>query len=164
MKINHRMVVTGPASRLKEALSQSGFSRDLVRGSAYRLELEAPEGVFVLQVPCEETDGMLSVFGEKAFFEGIADGDLPERVKAAALERWLVLRARLDAASPPAYSPERGDRRPSSPMRSRPVETAANGSMVQDFADMQRLGRDMQRMKTEQQLDAEGLVDDPIQH
>jgi hypothetical protein len=36
--------------------------------------------------------------------------------------------------------------------------------MVQDFADMKRLGQDMNRMKTEQQLNDEGLVNDPIQY
>jgi hypothetical protein len=56
------------------------------------------------------------------------------------------------------------DRKPSAPLPTKSVETAMNGSMVQDFADMKRLGRDMKRMKTEQQLNEEGLVNDPIQY
>ncbi|WP_256761210.1 hypothetical protein [Cohnella sp. WQ 127256] len=62
------------------------------------------------------------------------------------------------------YSPELGDRVPSTPIPSKPIEIAQNGSMVQDFADMKRLGHDMDRIKTEQQLNEEGLVNDPIQY
>ncbi|MFC4103131.1 hypothetical protein [Paenibacillus xanthanilyticus] len=46
---------------------------------------------------------------------------------------------------------------------SRPVEDVQNGSMVQDAEDMRRLGRDMERMKTNQELERDGLVPDPIQ-
>ncbi|TVX95490.1 hypothetical protein [Cohnella terricola] len=71
----------------------------------------------------------------------------------------------IDHAKTQLYSPEQGgDRIPSAPIRSKPLCTAMNGSMVQDFADMQRLGRDMDRMKTGQELNEEGLVDDPIQY
>jgi hypothetical protein len=70
----------------------------------------------------------------------------------------------IKASLSQSYSPDRGDRRPSAPILSRPIETAENGSMVQDFADMKRLGQDMIRMKTEQQLNDEGLVNDPIQY
>jgi hypothetical protein len=72
--------------------------------------------------------------------------------------------AKIKESLSQVYSPDRGDRRPSAPIPSRPIETAKNGSMVQDFADMRRLGQDMDRMKTEQQLNDEGLVNDPIQY
>lgn len=55
------------------------------------------------------------------------------------------------------------DRKPSAPVPTKSIETAINGSMVQDFADMKRLGKDMERMKNAQQLNEEGLVNDPIQ-
>jgi len=70
----------------------------------------------------------------------------------------------IDHTKTQLYSPERdGDRIPSSPIRTKPLDSAMNGSMVQDFADMKRLARDMDRMKTGQELNEEGLVDDPIQ-
>ncbi|MFC5704362.1 hypothetical protein ACFPVX_23985 [Cohnella faecalis] len=62
------------------------------------------------------------------------------------------------------YSPERGDRLLSSPMPPKSVEEADNGSMVQDLADLKRLGKDMERVKTGQELQEEGFVSDPIQH
>ncbi|GGF95636.1 hypothetical protein [Paenibacillus abyssi] len=47
--------------------------------------------------------------------------------------------------------------------KSKPVDQANNGSMVQDEQDMKRLGKDMESMKTNQQLQQDGLVPDPIQ-
>ncbi|MDG0791994.1 hypothetical protein OMP38_14850 [Cohnella ginsengisoli] len=55
------------------------------------------------------------------------------------------------------------DSRPSGPIETRSVEEAMNGSMVQDFDDLKRLGRDMERVKTGSELSEEGLVSDPIQ-
>lgn len=55
------------------------------------------------------------------------------------------------------------DSRPSDPIATRPVQEAENGSMVQDFDDLKRLGRDMERVKTGSELSEEGLVSDPIQ-
>ncbi len=49
------------------------------------------------------------------------------------------------------------------PGRTRSIAQADNGSMVQDFADAQRLGEDMRRVKTNDELRKEGLVPDPIQ-
>lgn len=49
------------------------------------------------------------------------------------------------------------------PGRLRTIAQAVNGSMVQDFADAQRLGEDMQRVQTNDELRKEGLVPDPIQ-
>ncbi|MBB3108531.1 hypothetical protein FHS18_000559 [Paenibacillus phyllosphaerae] len=46
---------------------------------------------------------------------------------------------------------------------STPVETAQNGSMVQDLDDLKRLGHDMERMRTNQELEEDGLVPDPKQ-
>ncbi|MFC5652845.1 hypothetical protein ACFPYJ_27830 [Paenibacillus solisilvae] len=46
---------------------------------------------------------------------------------------------------------------------SKPIAEAQNGSMVQDEQDMKRLGNDMKGMKTNSQLQEEGLVPDPIQ-
>lgn len=60
------------------------------------------------------------------------------------------------------YSPE-SDERPSGPLPTRPVQDAENGSMVQDFADLQRLGHEMERIKTGAELRREGLVPDPQQ-
>ncbi|MDI4647578.1 hypothetical protein [Cohnella hashimotonis] len=60
------------------------------------------------------------------------------------------------------YRPDE-DSRPSGPIETRPVEEAMNGSMVQDFDDLKRLGRDMERVKTGSELSEEGLVSDPIQ-
>lgn len=47
--------------------------------------------------------------------------------------------------------------------KSEPIENAKNGSMVQDMQDLKRLGNDMKNMKTNSQLQEEGLVPDPIQ-
>ncbi|WP_219835830.1 hypothetical protein [Paenibacillus sp. R14(2021)] len=47
--------------------------------------------------------------------------------------------------------------------KSAPIAEAKNGSMVQDLQDMKRLGHDMKQMKTNSQLQEEGLVPDPIQ-
>lgn len=47
--------------------------------------------------------------------------------------------------------------------KSRPVEQANNGSMVQDLQDMKRLGNDMQQVQTNAELLEEGLIPDPIQ-
>jgi len=164
VKTKYPMVMVGPASRLKEALSQAGFARDFVHRSTYRLDLETSDGAYVLQVPYEEAGGVMALYGEMAFFDGIADSEVPKKVMDSALERWLALRNRLEVGRNRAYSPDRGDRRPSGPSRPRSLESARNGSMVQDFSDLQRLGKDMARMKTGRQLGKEGLVDDPIQY
>jgi hypothetical protein len=164
MKSKQLMLITGPALRIKEALSQAGFIRDFVHQSTFRTELDASDGVYVYQIPYEELDGTLTLDGETAFFDGISDSEVPEEIQAAALDKWYALRTRIGNVETQVYSPDRGDRRPSAPIPSRSVETAKNGSMVQDFADMKRLGRDMDRMKTEQQLQDEGLVNDPIQY
>lgn len=164
MKSKQLMRISGTASKLKDSLSQSGFVRDFVHHSTYRTELESPEGVYIFQLPYEEQDGTATLDGEAAFFDGISDSDVPEDIQISAMERWYALRSRVDRTESHSYSPDRGDRRPSGPIASRSVETAKNGSMVQDFADLQRLGQDMERMKTEQQLKDEGLVNDPIQH
>ncbi|MFC4811427.1 hypothetical protein [Paenibacillus sp. GCM10023250] len=47
--------------------------------------------------------------------------------------------------------------------KSEPVERAKNGSMVQDMQDLKRLGHDMKQMKTNRQLQEQGLVPDPMQ-
>ncbi|MCD9025984.1 hypothetical protein [Cohnella silvisoli] len=164
MKSKQIMLISGSEMRIKESLSQAGFIRDFSHQSTYRTELDSPQGVYIFQIPYEESDGTLTLYGETAFFDGISDSDVPENIQIAALERWYALRVRLGNTESQVYSPDRGDRRPSAPIPSRPVEIAWNGSMVQDFADMKRLGRDMDRMKTEQQLNDEGLVNDPIQY
>jgi len=46
---------------------------------------------------------------------------------------------------------------------SRPVDEAENGVMTQNMEDVQRLGRDMEQMRTNAELEEEGLVPDPIQ-
>ncbi len=163
MKSKQLMIISGPAVKVKEALSRAGFVRDFVRQSTYRMELDSPHGIYIFQIPYLETDGMITMYGETAFFDGISDSDVSEDIQAAAMERWYSLRTRAETADSQSYSPDRGDRRPSSPIPTRSLETAKNGSMVQDFADMKRLGQDMNRMKTEQQLNDEGLVNDPIQ-
>jgi hypothetical protein len=164
MKSKQIMMINGPALKLKESLSQTGFVRDFVHQSTYRTELESSEGVYIFQLPYEELDGTATLDGECAFFDGISDSEVPEDIQAAAMEKLYELRSRVGSSESQAYSPDRGDRRPSGPIPTRPVETANNGSMVEDFADMKRLGRDMLRMKTEQQLKDVGLVNDPIQH
>jgi hypothetical protein len=158
------MLISGPAAKIKESLSQAGFVRDFIQESTYRTELDALEDNYIFQLPYEELDGILSLDGEAAYFEGVSLSEVPEDIQAAAMDRWYALRTRVGSSEAQTYSPDRGDRRPSAPIPSRPVETANNGSMVQDFADMQRLGQDMDRMKNEQQLNEEGLVDDPIQN
>jgi hypothetical protein len=158
------MIITGPAAKIKESLSQAGFVRDFSQHSTYRTEMDSSQGVYVFQIPYEEADGTITLYGETAFFEGLSNSEVPEDIQAAAIDRWYSLRTRIGIVESQAYSPDRGDRRPSAPIPSRPIETANNGSMVQDFADMKRLGQDMNRMKTEQQLNDEGLVNDPIQY
>jgi hypothetical protein len=164
MKSKQIMMINGPVLKLKESLSQTGFVRDFVHQSTYRIELESSEGIYIFQLPYEELDGTATLDGECAFFDGISDSEVPEDIQAAAMEKWYVLRSRVGSPESQAYSPDRGDRMPSGPILTRPLETANNGSMVEDFADMKRLGRDMLRMKTEQQLKDIGLVNDPIQH
>jgi hypothetical protein len=164
MKSKQIMMINGPALKLKESLSQTGFVRDFVHQSTYRLELESSEGIYIFQLPYQELDGTAVLDGECAFFDGISDSEVPEEIQAAAMEKWYTLRSRVGNHESQAYSPDRGDRRPSGPIQSRPIETANNGSMVENFTDMKRLGREMLRMKTEQQLKEVGLVNDPIQH
>ncbi|WP_217595405.1 hypothetical protein [Cohnella sp. GbtcB17] len=69
--------------------------------------------------------------------------------------------AAIDRANADYRSEE--DSRPSGPIETRSVDEAMNGSMVQDFDDLKRLGRDMERVKTGSELSEEGLVSDPIQ-
>ena len=164
MSSKQLMIISGPTSKINDMLSLTGFVRDFVHQSTYRMELDSPAGVYVYQIPYEELNGTITLFGETSFFEGTSDSEVPEVIQAAALDRWHALRIRIRNGGSPVYSPDLGDRRPSIPIPSRSVETARNGSMVQDFADMQRLGYDMERMKTEQQLNDEGLVNDPIQY
>ncbi|HUC92801.1 MAG TPA: hypothetical protein VMS09_12375 [Paenibacillus sp.] len=55
---------------------------------------------------------------------------------------------------------------PSSGQRGRKyksLDEAFNGTMVQDEQDAKRLGNDMKVMKTNHQLQEDGLVPDPIQ-
>ncbi|WP_308638461.1 hypothetical protein [Paenibacillus silvisoli] len=47
--------------------------------------------------------------------------------------------------------------------KSKPLVYAENGTMVQDYQDMKRLGHDMKHMKTNTQLLEEGLIPDPVQ-
>ncbi|MFS0727083.1 hypothetical protein [Paenibacillus sp. 1P07SE] len=47
--------------------------------------------------------------------------------------------------------------------QAKPVELAENGSMAQDMEDLKRLGEDMEQVKTNAELEEEGLVPDPIQ-
>ncbi len=44
------------------------------------------------------------------------------------------------------------------------LDKARNGSMVQNFKEMRKLGQEMKQMKTESELEDDGLVNDPIQH
>lgn len=46
---------------------------------------------------------------------------------------------------------------------SRPVDEAENGSMVQNMDDLKRLGKDMERIRTNAELEEDGLIPDPIQ-
>lgn len=164
MKSKQLMLISGPAGQIKESLSQAGFVRDFVHQSTYRAELDTNDGVYVFQLPYREQDGTMLLDGETAYFDGIADSDVPQNIQQTAMDRWHALKARVGHEAKKAYSPEQGDRKVSAPLSTRPLETARNGSMVQDFEDMKRLGMDMNRMKTEQQLQEEGLVNDPIQH
>lgn len=166
MKTKQLMMLSGPSSHVKEALSQLGFVRDsVIHHSTFRAELESTKGVYVFQLPYQEQDGTMTLDGEASFFDGVSDSDVPEEIRNVALERWYALRSRVVGSdSKKAYSPDRGDRRPSGPTAPKPIEIAKNGSMVQDFEDMERMGRDLSRLKTGQQLKEEGLIDDPIQH
>jgi hypothetical protein len=165
MQPNANLTFSAPAAQFKEALSQTGFVRDsAVHFSTYRTELEmGGSGVYVFQVPFEEQDGTLRLDGETSFFDGVSDSEVPENVRETALRRLTALRSRVEAVHAQPYSPDRDKDRKPSPQPSRTVATAVNGSMVQDFEDAQRLGHDMQRMKTEQELKHDGLVSDPIQ-
>jgi hypothetical protein len=163
---NTNLTFSAPALQLKEALSQTGFVRDsAVHYSTYRTELEFSGGaVYVLQVPFEEQDGSLLLDGETSFFDGVSDSEVPEAVRDSARQRLLALRSRIESYIPQSYSPDRDQDRKATPMTTRSVATANNGSMVQDFEDMKALGLDMERVKTGPQLKAEGLLSDPIQH
>ncbi|MFB9277703.1 YtxH domain-containing protein [Cohnella cellulosilytica] len=44
------------------------------------------------------------------------------------------------------------------------LDSVRNGSMVHDFKDMQKMGKEMKQMKTESELEEDGLVNDPIQN
>jgi hypothetical protein len=46
---------------------------------------------------------------------------------------------------------------------SKPLNKVMNGSMAPDMDEMKQLGKDMEDMKTGQELKDEGLVSDPIQ-
>jgi uncharacterized protein YaaQ len=165
MTPNANMTFSAPAAQLKEALSQMGFVRDsAVHYSTYRAELEVGGGaVYVLQVPFEEEDGSLMLDGETAFFDGVSDSEVPQEVRDSAMRRLLALHARIESRTANPYSPERDKDSKPIHMPTRSVASASNGSMVQDFEDMQALGRDMKRVKTGQQLKKQGLVSDPIQ-
>lgn len=165
MKPYPNLTFSAPAAQLKEALSQTGFVKDsAVHYSTYRAELEVPGGaVYVLQVPFEEQDGTLRLDGETSFFDGVADSEVPQSVRETAMDRLTALRSRIESVERRAYAPDRDKDRKPIPQPTRSVATASNGSMVQDFEDAKRLGADMQRVKTEQQLKQEGFVSDPIQ-
>jgi hypothetical protein len=45
----------------------------------------------------------------------------------------------------------------------KPIDKVMNGSMAPDMEEIKRLGKDMKNLKTEQELEEEGLVSDPIQ-
>jgi len=158
------MIISGPEANVRQALSRSGFVRDGSNRTSYRLELDTPSGVYTFRVPFEESGGELTLKGEAAYFEGLSDSEVPEPLRVAVLHLWHTLRRRAASPHSRRYTPNPSDWEPSSPVRTRPLEKADNGSMVQDFADMKRLGHDMKRMKTEQELEAEGYVNDPIQH
>jgi hypothetical protein len=166
MRPDTNLTFSAPAAQLKEALSQTGFVRDsAVHYSTYRTELEMAGGsVYVFQVPFEEDDGSLMLDGETSFFDGVSDSEVPQAVRESALKRLLALRSRIESHIPQSYSPDRDKDRRATPMATRSVANANNGSMVQDFEDMKALGKDMERVKTGQQLKEEGLLPDPIQH
>ncbi|WP_235941716.1 hypothetical protein [Paenibacillus puerhi] len=44
-----------------------------------------------------------------------------------------------------------------------PITEIMNGSMAPNMEEVKRLGKDMQYVKTEGELEKEGLVSDPIQ-
>jgi hypothetical protein len=46
---------------------------------------------------------------------------------------------------------------------SKPLNKVMNGSMAPDMDEMKQLGKDMEDMKTDQELKDEGLVSDPVQ-
>lgn len=166
MMPNANLTLSAPAAAFKEALSQAGFVRDsAVHYSTYRTELEFGGGTtYVFQVPFEEQDGTLRLNGETSFFDGVSDSEVPEHVRESAKRRLIALRSRIEAIHARSYSPDRDSDRKPIPQTTRSVASAANGSMVQDFEDAKRLGQDMQRVKTGQELRQEGLVSDPIQH
>jgi hypothetical protein len=166
MTPNTNMTFSAPAAQLEEALSQTGFVRDsAVHYSTYRTELEFVGGaVYVFQVPFEEEDGSLLLDGETSFFDGVSDSEVPEAVRESARLRLLALRSRIESYIRASYSPDGDKDRKATPMPTRSVASANNGSMVQDFEDMKALGQDMERIKTGQQLKEQGLLSDPIQH
>ncbi|SFL74537.1 hypothetical protein SAMN03159341_109114 [Paenibacillus sp. 1_12] len=45
-----------------------------------------------------------------------------------------------------------------------PISEVMNGSMAPNMEEIKRLGKDMKNMKTEAELNEEGLVSDPIQN
>ncbi|MBP1994013.1 hypothetical protein [Paenibacillus eucommiae] len=45
----------------------------------------------------------------------------------------------------------------------KPIDKVMNGSMAPNLDEIKRLGKDMEGMKTETQLNEEGLVADPAQ-
>lgn len=163
--MNTRIMTTiaGRASKFSEYLAQVGFIRDMNHSPTFHAELHSPSGVYSMQIPYDESNDTMTLYGENAYFDGITDSEVPESIQAAALEKWNSLRDLMQTTEPQVYSPDHGDRQPSPPVLSRTVESAKNGSMVQDFADMKRLGHDMKRMSNEQQLEEQGLVNDPSQ-
>ena len=45
-----------------------------------------------------------------------------------------------------------------------PIDEVMNGSMAPNMEEIKRLGKDMEKVKTEKELKEEGLVPDPIQN
>ncbi|MNH98656.1 hypothetical protein D3C73_513990 [compost metagenome] len=45
----------------------------------------------------------------------------------------------------------------------KPIDEIMNGSMAPNMEEMKRLGKDMEGVETEEQLNDKGLVSDPIQ-
>ncbi|PYI50674.1 hypothetical protein [Paenibacillus flagellatus] len=172
MTFRHRYEAT-PPERFRQSIVRLGFTPAEVEGrKVVRLTFLSPDrgGCIEFRIPFRSDEqGRITLLEHEAAFAGEWRGyvGIPPHIREEAFRKLRELidgerEDARDAGAEPPGSPATGGG--DGGAGDDPALSAAlNGVMAQDEDDLVRLGKEMKAMKTNTELEREGMIPDPIQ-
>ncbi|MEF3305193.1 hypothetical protein [Paenibacillus sp. GYB003] len=163
-----RMSVKRGSEEFERAVVKLGFMPGELEGrKVVQLTFVSPErkGKIVYRIPfvSDETETITLLVHEADFFGEWAGAGVPDSIREQAFSKLCELIG-VSGDMPDDRRGQGEQRRTVDSITRDSVQAGAvNGVMAQDEHDLVRLGKEMKAMKTNSELEQEGMVPDPIQ-